>query len=57
MKKLTIIAISLLLGLGLEAKKADPVLNIIPEPQSVSFGKGNVSLRNVATRNMVGYQY
>ena len=45
MKKLTIIAISLLLGLGLEAKKADPVLNIIPEPQSVSFSKGEFKVK------------
>ena len=45
MKKITIIAISLLLGLGLEAKKADPVLNIIPEPQSVSFSKGEFKVK------------
>ena len=45
MKKLAIIAISLLLGLGLEAKKTDPVLNIIPEPQSVSFGKGEFKVK------------
>ncbi len=45
MKKLAIIAISLLLGLGLEAKKTDLVLNIIPEPQSVSFGKGEFKVK------------
>lgn len=45
MKKLTIITLALLLGCGLEAKKADPVLNIIPEPQSVSFGKGTFKVK------------
>jgi hexosaminidase len=45
MRKLAIIAISLLLGSCLEAKKAEPVLNIIPEPQSVSFGKGEFKVK------------
>ena len=45
MKKIAIIVISLLLGSCLEAKKADPVLNIIPEPQSVSFGKGEFKVK------------
>ena len=35
----------MLLGSGLEAKKADPVLNIIPEPQSVSFEKGTFKVK------------
>ena len=45
MKKLAIISICILLGCGLKAKKADPVLNIIPEPQSVSFGKGEFKVK------------
>ena len=45
MKKLAILAITLLLGSGLEAKKAAPALNIIPEPQSVSFGKGEFKVK------------
>ena len=40
MKRILIIALALLAGSCLEAKKAAPVLNIIPEPQSVVFGKG-----------------
>ncbi len=45
MKKTAIIVISLLLCSCLEAKKAEPVLNIIPEPQSVSFGKGEFKVK------------
>ena len=45
MKKLAILAITILLGSGLEAKKAAPALNIIPEPQSVSFGKGEFKVK------------
>ena len=45
MKKIAILAITILLGSGLEAKKAAPALNIIPEPQSVSFGKGEFKVK------------
>lgn len=48
MKKLTVLAITLLLGSGLEAKKAAPALNIIPEPQSISYGKGTFNARGAS---------
>ena len=45
MKKLYIIAIALLLGSFLEAKKAEPAFNIIPEPQSISVAKGTFKVK------------
>ena len=45
MKKLYIIAIALLLGSSLAAKKAEPVFNIIPEPQSISVTKGTFKVK------------
>ena len=33
------------MGASLQAKKAEPALNIIPEPRSVVFGKGNMKVK------------
>ena len=47
MKKAIIAAFCLFIGASLQAKKADPTLNIIPEPQSISFGKGTFKIKGV----------
>ena len=45
MKRTLIALICLVLGSCMEAKKAEPVLNIIPEPESIVFGKGSLKVK------------